>query len=68
MTTDVSDEDIIQQVTGRLVEKNPAVAQPEIEALVREEFAGLAGRPVHDYLSVLTERAVKKRIKKSAAG
>jgi hypothetical protein len=68
MTTDVSDEDIIQQVTGRLVEKNPTVAHPEIEALVREEFAGLAGRPVHDYLSVLTERAVKKRIKKGAAG
>ena len=37
-----------------------------IDEVVREEFAALAGRPVRDYLSVLTERAAKKRLKKLA--
>ena len=31
---------------------------------MREELAELVDRPVQDYLSVLTERAAKKRLKK----
>jgi hypothetical protein len=67
MTTELNEDEIIQQITTRMAEKNPAVPPAMIEALVREEFAGLVGLPVQDYLSVLTERAVKKRIKKRDA-
>ena len=52
------------QVADKLSEKNSDVPRAIIDDVVREEFLALAGRPVRDYLSVLTERAAKKRIKK----
>ncbi|MEP6478808.1 MAG: hypothetical protein ABJB03_05420 [Rhodoglobus sp.] len=64
MTTEIDNEETIAKVTDRLVEKNPDVARSEIESVVRQEFDGLVGRPVKDYLAVLTERAAKKRLKK----
>lgn len=35
---------------------------------MREELAGLQDRPVQDYLTVLTERAVKCRLTREARG
>lgn len=35
---------------------------------MREELADLQDRPVQDYLTVLTERAVKRRLKREARG
>ena len=64
MTTDMDDAEIKSQVVGKLVEKFPGKPAPEIEAIVDEEFNALANRPIRDYLSVLTERAAKQRIKK----
>ena len=64
MTTEMSDDEVIAQVTGRLSEKNDDIPREVIDEVVRAEFAALAGRPVRDYLSVLTERAAKKRLKK----
>ena len=66
MITDIDDEDTIRQVVDRLQEKLPDVPRPEIEAVAREEFEQLSGRPVHDYLSILTERAAKKRLKRES--
>ena len=66
VTTDMDDEEMISQVVEKLAAKNPEIPKDQVETTVREEFAGLAGRPVRDYLSVLTERAAKKRLKKSA--
>ena len=64
MTTDMSDQEVMTQVADKLSEKNSDVPRAIIDDVVREEFLALAGRPVRDYLSVLTERAAKKRIKK----
>jgi len=64
MTTEMNDEDVMHQVVDRLVEKNEGVPRDLIDEVVREEFTALAGRPVRDYLSILTERAAKKRLKK----
>ena len=63
MTTDIDDEDTIRQVVDSLQEKLPDVPRAEIETVARAEFDALSGRPVHDYLSILTERAAKKRLK-----
>jgi hypothetical protein len=63
MTTDVNDEEVITQVTQKLSEKNVEIPRSTIDGVVRQEFSALAGRPVRDYLSVLTERAAKKRLK-----
>lgn len=64
MTTEMNDEEVKAQVVSNLSMKNPGVSIDIIEELVDEEFAALAGRPVRDYLSVLTERAARKRLKK----
>jgi hypothetical protein len=64
VTTDVDDEDTLRQVVDRLQEKYPDVARVDLEVVAREEYYSLAGRPVRDYLSILTERAARKRLKK----
>jgi len=64
MTTELNDQEVKSQVVSNLHAKNPGVSIDIIEHLVDEEFAALQGRPVRDYLSVLTERAAKKRLKK----
>ena len=64
MTTDMTDDEVMSQVADKLSEKNSGVPRSVIDEVVREEFQALAGRPVRDYLSVLTERAARKRIKK----
>ena len=66
VTTDVDDEDTIRQVVDRLQEKNPDVPREHLERIAREEFDAIAGRPVRDYLSILTERAAKKRLKRES--
>jgi hypothetical protein len=64
VTTEVKPEEVVTQVSERLQAKNPGVSAAEIDRIVREELAELVDRPVQDYLSVLTERAAKKRLKK----
>ncbi len=66
MTTELSDQEVMNQVAEKLSEKNTDVPRTVINDVVREEYLALAGRPVRDYLSVLTERAAKKRLKKLA--
>lgn len=66
MTTEIDDEETIRQVIDRLVEKFPDRPREELEAAARTEFAALVGRPVRDYLSILTERAARKRLKREA--
>ena len=64
MTTMIKDSEVIAQVCAKLHEKNPQIAQGVIDRVVRAEFAPFVGRPVRDYLSVLTERAAKDHLKK----
>lgn len=66
MTTELSDQEVMDQVAAKLSEKNSDVPRTTIDEVVREEYEALAGGTVRDYLSVLTERAAKKRIKKLA--
>ena len=67
MTTDMEDEDTLRKVVDRLQEKFPELPREKLEAAAKIEFDELAGRPVHDYLSILTERAAKKRLKRDGA-
>ncbi|MCU1409680.1 MAG: hypothetical protein JWR04_387 [Rhodoglobus sp.] len=66
MTTDMSDDEVMAQVAQKLSEKNADIPRDVIDGVVREEYFAIAGRPVRDYLSVLTERAAKRRLKKLA--
>jgi len=62
----MDDEETLRQVVDRLAEKFPDLPRPELEAAARTEFDALVGRPVRDYLSILTERAAKKRLKRES--
>ena len=68
MTANIDDEETIRQIVERLEKKFPDVPRAEIEDVARAEFAALADRPVRDFLTILTERAAKKRLKKSVHG
>jgi len=63
MTTEFDEAVVVAQVTERLVERFPDVDPAHVGDLVREEVSALAKRPVHDYVAVLGERAVKKKLK-----
>ncbi|MEO8261519.1 MAG: hypothetical protein ABI566_03025 [Pseudolysinimonas sp.] len=63
MTTEFDEDTVIAQVTERLTERFPEADPSHIEELVRAEVTSLAQRPVHDYVAVLGERAVKKQLK-----
>ncbi|WP_130179050.1 three-helix bundle dimerization domain-containing protein [Cryobacterium sp. SO1] len=65
MTTDIDDEETIRQVVDRLEKKFPDLPRIQIEDVTRSEFAALADRPVRDFLTILTERAAKKRLRKA---
>jgi len=66
MTDDLNDEDILRQGADTLAAKHPEASREELDQIVREEYAALSGRPVQAYLSILTERAARKRLKKAA--
>jgi hypothetical protein len=63
MATDFDPDLIIKQVTEKLGEKYPDVDAGTIRSIVTEEVSSLEKQPVKDYVSVLSERAAKKRIK-----
>ncbi|CAN5276933.1 hypothetical protein BH11ACT3_BH11ACT3_23800 [soil metagenome] len=59
----MNDAEIVAQVITKLAEKYPTVPASNLERIVRDEFRALAQGSVRDYLGVLTERAVKERLK-----
>ena len=65
MATDIDLDEIHRNVTSRLRERFPEVDPGLIEIAVRAELDEFAGRPVRDYIEVLTERGAKKRLRES---
>jgi hypothetical protein len=63
MTTDVDYDQIVRDSTEQLQKKYPDRPEAELRAMVEEELATLRDATVQDYLSVLTVRAARKRIK-----
>jgi hypothetical protein len=63
MTTDLDADQVVRDATAAVRKRFPDHSDAEVEALVREELIKLVDRPVQDYLSVLTERAVKQRLR-----
>ena len=63
MTTEFDEATVIAQVTERLTERFPEADPAHSKELVTAEVSALAQRPVHDYVAVLGERAVKKQLK-----
>lgn len=66
MATEFDADQVIRDSTAAVHKKFPETPETEVEAIIREEVELLAGRPVQDYVSVLVERAAKKRLKRDA--
>jgi hypothetical protein len=56
----------IADVVTRLEEKFPGVPTSEIEIIVAEEVAALAGNPIRDYIPRLVEHGARGRLRSSA--
>ncbi|MBF4619257.1 hypothetical protein ITJ44_14365 [Clavibacter sp. VKM Ac-2873] len=63
MTTDVDYDQIVRDSTEQLQKKFPEHSEAELRTVVEEELATLKDATVQDYLSVLTVRAARKRVK-----
>jgi hypothetical protein len=63
MATDVDYDQIIRDSVEQLRKKFPDRSDAELRAVVEEELATLRDATVQDYLSVLTVRAARKRMK-----
>ena len=66
MTTDFDPDAIVRQVTESLAAKSPKRDRTQIESEVRAKVNELKDSPIHDYVGVLAERAVKQHLKKTS--
>ncbi|QDE36367.1 hypothetical protein FIV50_17215 [Microbacterium foliorum] len=64
MATNIDPQEIVKQVTDRLAERYPEVQHEHISSLAVEELGKISNSRVTDYLTVLTERAVRSRLAK----
>lgn len=62
MASEFDPEQVVQEVTANLRKKYPDKAPDEVERIVRAQVDELKDRPVHDYVSVLAQRAAKKQL------
>jgi hypothetical protein len=65
MASDFDPEQVVLEVTGTLQRKFPDRDPAEVERVVRAQVDDLKDRPVHDYVSVLAQRAAKKQLNAS---
>ncbi|MBW4040974.1 MAG: hypothetical protein HIU86_02435 [Acidobacteria bacterium] len=63
MASEFEPEQVVREVTDALRRKFPGKDPAEVERVVRAEVDELKNRPVHDYVSVLAQRAAKKQLR-----
>ena len=63
----LSEQDIIEQVAGRLVASFTNATPAEVNRIVLEEYARFAGRPVREFIPLLVERNAKAELSRLAA-
>lgn len=60
-------QDIIKNVTARIIARHPDAPLTLVARVVAEEYDQLASSPIRTYTPMLIERGAPKRINKSAA-
>lgn len=63
MATKFNPAEVIKQVTERLSERYPETSRDTIATLATEELGKISSSKVTDYFTVLTERAVRERLR-----
>jgi hypothetical protein len=64
MAADFDPDEVVRQVTESLSKKFPERDRADVEVQVQQTVDDLKDRPITDYVGVLAERIVKKRLKK----
>lgn len=62
MASDFDPEQVVREVSGALQKKFPDKDPSEVRRIVQAQVDELKDRPVHDYVSVLAQRAAKKQL------
>ena len=63
MASEFDPEQVVREVTDALQRKYPDKDPEEVARVVRAQVDELKERPVHDYVSVLAQRAAKKQLR-----
>lgn len=63
VATNIDPDEIVKQVTDRIAESYPDVNREHISSLATEELEKISSSKVTDYFTVLTERAVRTRLR-----
>ncbi|WP_229276279.1 three-helix bundle dimerization domain-containing protein [Agromyces kandeliae] len=66
MTTEADEQQAVEHVVSRLLERFPSLSEDHVHAIVDEEHHRFDGRPVRDFVPVLVEREARKRLKAEA--
>jgi hypothetical protein len=62
MISSSGEQQAIEDVVTRLIERFPGSDAERVHAVVVEEHHRLEGRPIRDFVPVLVERAARKRL------
>ena len=63
----LSEQQIIEQLAGRLVEVYAEIQPDYVTTIVQEEYARFDGRPIRDFVPLFVERNVKTERSKLSA-
>ena len=64
---ELSEPQVIEQLTGRLVHSYARVEPDHVSRIVHEEYARFDGRPIRDYIPLFVERNAKAELSKLGA-
>jgi hypothetical protein len=64
---ELSEQQAIEQLEGRLVNKYAGVEPDRVSRVVHEEYARFDGRPIRDFIPLIVERNAKAELTKLAS-
>ena len=61
---ELSEDQVIDQLAGRLADAHTQLEPAHVAAVVRTEYARFDGRPIRDFIPLFVERNAKKELSK----
>ncbi|WP_353827760.1 three-helix bundle dimerization domain-containing protein [Agromyces sp. SYSU T0242] len=68
MINEPDEDQAIESVVVRMMERFPSTSRDRVHAVVDEEHHRYDGRPVRDFVPVLVERAARHRLEEDGSG
>jgi len=64
---ELSEQQVIDQLAQRLADTHATVAPDRVAAVVHEQYARFAGRPIRDFVPLFVERRAKAELSRLPA-